>query len=63
VNGAAGIDRLPPRVPTNPGASHATRFRHAWDRAESPIVQERMPVELRRYVRDYFLAIRTEGQR
>jgi hypothetical protein len=43
--------------------SDAERFRRAQDRAESSIAQERIPAGLRRYVRDYFLAIRPGGQR
>jgi hypothetical protein len=34
----------------------------AWNRAESALSHDRLPVELRTYVRDYLIAVRPGGQ-
>ena len=44
---------LTPRAATTPSA--------AWDRAESAIEREHLPLDLRTYVRDYLVAIRSGG--
>jgi hypothetical protein len=67
--GAGGVNgTLPATTPWSPtrrpadGSNYAVRYRRAWNQAESPLAQERVPAGLRVYIRDYFLAIRPNGE-
>ena len=50
---------------TQPGLANAgerSTALAAWDRAESALARERLPLELRTYVRSYLAAVRPEGR-